>query len=395
MYPTGMCLAQKKSDGQESSGHKQPFVSRAGRLESIQALRAVAAVGVVFTHAITRISTVFPDTSDHSLFAGTGALTVGDAGVDLFFVISGFIILYVHRYDFGQSGAPPKFIVKRLLRVVPIYWFLTTIAVGILIFAPQLFRTHYSGIHLPWIIGSYLFLPVAPPGGIVSPVIGVGWTLNYEMFFYAVFAGALLLRKRLGLQLICLCFGSLVALGTLLKPSNPLLNFVTNWLLLDFLMGVAIAWWVLTKGKLSRAPRYILFSIGVVCLTATIVWTPPEEGPLRFLLWGIPTALIVFATSSANESERSLGRVTAVLGDASYSIYLFQFFALPAWAQAMRAVGAEALAFDANVLILTVLVTASGVGCWFLLERPLNRLARNFLEVRAFRLYYRRTATDG
>jgi exopolysaccharide production protein ExoZ len=202
---------------------------------------------------------------------------------------------------------------------------------GVLIFAPQLFRTHYSGIHLPWIIGSYLFLPVAPPGGSISPVIGVGWTLNYEMFFYAIFAGALLLPMRLGLQLICLCFGSLVALGTLLKSSNPLLYFVTNWLLLDFLMGVAIAWWVLTKGKLSRAPRFILFSIGVVCLTATIVWTPPEEGPLRFLLWGIPTALIVVATCSASESERSLGRITTVLGDAFYQFIFFSFLHSRLW----------------------------------------------------------------
>lgn len=369
----------------------------AGRLESIQALRAVAAVGVVFTHAITRMSTTFPRGSHHSFLTGDdGQLTVGDAGVDLFFVISGFIMLYVHRDDFGQPGAQLNFITKRLLRIIPIYWLLTTIAIFILIFAPQLFTTHHNGIDLRWIAGSYLFLPVAPPGGSsLTPVIGVGWTLDYEMFFYAVFAAALILPRRLGLRLVFLFLGSSVAVGTLLKSSSISLSFVTNCLLLDFLMGVAIAWWVLTKGKLSPATRYLSFSIGIAGLAATIVWTPPEEGPLRFLQWGIPAALIVFAICSASGPGGKLGRLMSVLGDSSYSIYLFQFFALPAWARAMQAVGMENIPFDASVLILTALVTASGVGCWFWLERPLGSLTRYFLRPGGSRFHQRSPATDG
>ena len=373
-----------------------PLASRAGRLASIQVLRAAAAVGVVFTHAITRIGTTFPRESSHSFLAdAAGQLTVGDAGVDLFFVISGFIMLYVHRDDFEKPDAYLNFVTKRLLRIVPIYWLLTTIAAALLIFAPQLFATHYNAIDLPWIAGSYLFVPVAPPGGSATPVVGVGWTLNYEMLFYAVFAGALLLPRRLGLQVVCMCFGSLVAVGTLLRPTGPLLGFVTNWLLLDFLMGIAIAWWVLTGGRLSRAARYILFLSGVACLAATIVWTPPEEGPLRFLLWGIPAALIVLAMCSASVPEGRVGKLASLLGDASYSIYLFQFFALPAWARAMRAVQAEAITFDVNVLILTILVTVSGVACWFLLERPLNSIARNLVRVAIARFRHRSRAADG
>jgi exopolysaccharide production protein ExoZ len=362
---------------QEVRDQDLPFVPRAARLESIQLLRAVAAVGVVFTHAITRVGATLPRGNYHSYFTdANGQLTVGDAGVDLFFVISGFIMLYVHRDDFGRPSASINFAKRRLLRIVPIYWFLTTIGVAFLIFAPQLFTTHYTGIDLPWIAGSYLFLPVAPPGGTISPVVGVGWTLNFEMFFYVVFAGALFLPRRHGLRFICLCFGSLVAVGSLLKPSSSLFGFLTNWLLLDFLMGLAIAWWVLTKGNLSRAARNILLSSGVVCIAATIVWTPPEVGPLRFLLWGIPAMLIVLASCGASASR---GKFVSLLGDASYSIYLFQFFALPAWARVMQAVGAQAIPFDVNVLILTILVTASGVGCWFLLERPLGNITRNFL----------------
>jgi len=216
---TGASLRADRND-QEVCGHDTPLALRGGRLDSIQVLRAVAAIGVVFTHAITRLSTSFPGASEHALFTGLGGqLTVGDAGVDLFFVISGFIMLHVHRNDFGRPGAPLRFMLRRILRIVPIYWLLTTLALVFLIFAPQLFTTHYRGIYLPWIVGSYLFLPIAPPDWNATPVVGVGWTLNYEMFFYAVFAGALLLPRRLGLQLIFVCFGILVGLGILWKLS--------------------------------------------------------------------------------------------------------------------------------------------------------------------------------
>lgn len=376
---TGASLRADRND-QEVCGHDTPLALRGGRLDSIQVLRAVAAIGVVFTHAITRLSTSFPGASEHALFTGLGGqLTVGDAGVDLFFVISGFIMLHVHRNDFGRPGAPLRFMLRRILRIVPIYWLLTTLALIFLIFAPQLFTTHYRGIYLPWIVGSYLFLPIAPPDWNATPVVGVGWTLNYEMFFYAVFAGALLLPRRLGLQLIFVCFGILVGLGILWKPSAPVLILVTNWLLFDFLMGIAIAWWLLSRGKLSRLPICALISLGIACLAATIVWPPPEEGPLRFLLWGIPAALVVFGMSSVSIPRGRFGGLMSVLGDASYSIYLFQFFALPAWARVMRAAGAEAIPFDAGVLILTALVTASGYACWLLLERPLGTVARSWL----------------
>jgi exopolysaccharide production protein ExoZ len=357
----------------------KPLAVRSGRLQSIQMLRAVAAIGVVFTHAITRIGATF-GISDRSFFSGAGGqLTMGDAGVDLFFVISGFVMLHVHRDDFEQPGAPWRFMRRRILRIVPIYWFLTTVALVFLIVAPQLFTTHYKGIYLPWIIGSYLFLPIAPPDWNATPVVGVGWTLNFEMFFYVVFAAALLLPRRLGLRLICLGFGSLVVLGSLWKPAAPIFGLVTNWLLLDFLMGLGIAWRMLSGARLSRTPICLSISIGVACLAATIAWPPPEQGPLRFLLWGIPAALIVFGMSRVSLPEGRATRLMSVLGDASYSIYLFQFFALPAWARVMRIAGAETLPFDANVLILTALVTATGYGCWLLLERPLGTVARSWI----------------
>ena len=262
---------------------------------------------------------------------------------------------------------------------MPIYWLLTTIAVFILVLAPQVFTTHYTGFDLPWIVGSYLFLPIAAPGREISPVVGVGWTLNYEMLFYAFFACALMLPRRGGLAFLYLCFGAAVAFGTILRPSNSWLGFLTNWLLLDFLAGVAIAWWVSTKGKLAPKASHMLLLAGGLGLAATIVWTPPEEGPMRFLFWGVPAALIVFALSSANLPEGKLSRFACFVGDASYSIYLFQFFALPLWARVMWSLGAESIPFDVNVLGLTALATATGLAGWFFIERPLGKLTRVLL----------------
>jgi exopolysaccharide production protein ExoZ len=356
--------------------HKAVAAQGIGRLQSIQALRAVAAVGVIFTHAITRIGITFPDKAHDSFLTRPGFLTIGDSGVDLFFVISGFIILYVHRSDFEKARAPLYFMAKRIFRVVPIYWFLTTVTVFLLAFAPQLFRTHYSGIDVPWIVGSYVFLPIPPPTGAAGPVIGVGWTLNYEMFFYCAFAVALLLSRTIGLQLVFLVLGALVIIGSLLQPANLFLSFATDWLLLDFLLGMAIAWRLLSRGPISLASRYAFLLVGTICLATTIVWTPPESGPLRFFLWGIPTALIVFAASSSRGSASPPARFLSILGDASYSIYLFQFFALPAWARMMQIFGFGRLPFEFNVVALTILVTASGLGCWIFLERPLTKLAQ-------------------
>jgi exopolysaccharide production protein ExoZ len=354
--------------------------SRGARLDSIQLLRAAAAIGVVFTHAITRIGVTFPQGDGASVFAGPrGQLTVGDAGVDLFFVISGLIMLHVHQNDFTRSGAPLRFMARRVLRIVPIYWLLTAVAVLFLIFAPGLFTTHYKSIDIPWIVGSFFFLPIAPPGGTMNPVVGVGWTLNYEMFFYGVFAIALFLPRRRGLQLIFLSLGALVVAGTVVPSSGPVFGFLTNWLLLDFLSGLAIAAWNLSERKLPVLIVLAAMLIGIGGLAVTIFVPPPEEGPLRFVGWGIPAALVVFAMRNVVISDGAFARFATVLGDASYSIYLFQFFTLPAWARIMRFAGAQAVPFDLNVILLTVLVTATGFAGWLLVERPVGRLARSWL----------------
>jgi exopolysaccharide production protein ExoZ len=345
---------------------------RPGQLLPVQMLRAVAAIGVVFTHAITRTSNSILHAGPHSVFANSvEQLTVGDAGVDLFFIISGFIMLYVHKNDFSKPGAPARFMTRRIFRIVPIYWLLTTAAIAVLIFAPQLYTIHYNRIDLGWIASSYLFVPGTIQGQPMTPVVTVGWTLNYEMLFYVVFAAALLLPRSRAIPALCVFFGCAVLAGVLFAPSNPWLMLATSWLLLDFLIGLGIACWVDNGGRLSMGARTLLLSIGLAGLAATVFWSPPEQGPLRLAGWGLPMAMIFFATCTMKLPGNRTTRTLGLLGNASYSIYLFQFFALPAWGLAMARLHARVLPFDVDVLILTALVTLSGLVFWLLVEQPI------------------------
>ena len=124
---------------------------------------------------------------------------------------------------------------------------------------------------------------------------------------------------------------------------------------------------------------FLLLTIGIACLAITVVWPPPEEGPLRFIAWGIPSAAIVLGVKSITIPSGFVASGAIALGDASYSIYLFQFFALPGWARVMRCAGAEAVPFDINVLVLTGLVAATGFVGWLLVERPIRKSTQSWL----------------
>src|SRR5262249_39672775 len=138
-------------------------------LDSLQALRAVAALSVVLYHID---------------FIGRGAF-----GVDIFFVLSGFIICHVTAAD------RQHFLLKRLIRIVPLYWARTLVVCALALAAPRLLQTTSDS----WmgLLKSLFFIPYEKESGRVYPVLFLGWTLNYEMFFYVVFSIALALRPAL------------------------------------------------------------------------------------------------------------------------------------------------------------------------------------------------------
>ena len=153
---------------------------------AIQVLRALAATAVVCAHfqmdlgRLLNARDALPD------------LTLGHAGVDLFFVISGFVMVYASEPMFGRAGGSWQFMTRRLIRIVPVYWLASTLYL-VMALAIPVFEKSYSTAS---VVASYLFIPWPRLDGIMQPLVGQGWTLNYEMFFYAIFAMAVSAPRR-------------------------------------------------------------------------------------------------------------------------------------------------------------------------------------------------------
>lgn len=211
-------------------------MSTGTQIRAIQALRAIAACAVVYVHAHNRVVTspdgrALPILSDHQAYTG-------QAGVDPFFVISGFLMAFLHLDQFGVHRASGRFLVRRLVRVVPLYWLLTAVALAIAAVAPSIFHASRT-LELPWILGNFAFVPWPNSAGSANRVITVAWTLDFEMYFYALFALALFMRHGLIVLSLLMLFSA--AAGVMFAPSHPWLQLLTSPMLLEFLAGVGVA----------------------------------------------------------------------------------------------------------------------------------------------------------
>jgi exopolysaccharide production protein ExoZ len=132
---------------------------------------------------------------------------IGAAGVDLFFIISGFIIVYASEPLFGKPAGPQVFFLRRLIRIAPLYWTVTAFFIVLFLASPNGFAATIaaSNTSIGAIIASFMFLPFARPDGTMFPLHSVGWTLNYEVFFYVIFEALLFYPGSALLQRLVFC----------------------------------------------------------------------------------------------------------------------------------------------------------------------------------------------
>ena len=295
------------------------------QIEPIQSLRAFAALAVVVGHAQTEA--LVAATKRGEVFAVSHLLPWG-AGVDLFFAISGFIMVVASERLFAAPGGTATFVTRRLTRIVPLYWLATTLYVAIQ-FAT---RKPVGGADL---VASYLFWPRDVYGdGVLRPIYALGWTLQYEMAFYALFAPAIGLPRRRAVVLVASVLAAGVAIGCAWPlPAGPL-AFWTQPIVLEFALGMAVG---LAWRKGFRLPAWARVGLGAAALAAlafdgldaahqAVTWITPTDGA-RVLSWGLPTALLVVAAAlgpRAASPRRLCG--TVALGDASYALYLVHPF---------------------------------------------------------------------
>ncbi len=314
------------------------------RLYGIQYLRAVAALGVVVFHAAERSGMHF---------------AIGAAGVDVFFVISGFI-MWVIATD--RAPSPAAFLRDRIERIAPLYWITTGIMIARALIGlfPNLRLTTW------YVLSSLAFIAShSPSTGDIWPVLVQGWTLNYEMFFYILFAMALFLPAKRRLSALAALFLALVAAGWLLHPETPVLKTWTDPLLLEFLAGMVIgkAW---LKGAVPSP------AVGLALLAAAVAGFAfvgiTYTGFNAFVLGPLAAALVLGVLSFEKRGAVARLPAAAYLGDASYSIYLWHTMAISVVAKA-----ASMLALPGPVAFAAAVIagTALGAAAHETLEKPI------------------------
>ena len=260
-------------------------------------------------------------------------------GVDIFFVISGFVMV---QSTAGRRITPSKFMLHRAQRIVPMYWLAT--------FAMMLQVDGQWGLKAK----SLLFIPAMNPKiNIMQPVLEPGWTLNYEMFFYLVFAVTLLLKEAHRFISLAIVFAALVLVGWLAEGSN-LFEFYARSIILEFVLGMAIA-----RSGL-RLPMI------AVPLGFAMMFSFQSLAIDRLLSLGVPAALIVAGALSC-EDRLPRWKFANLLGSASYSIYLFHILVLGMVVQISLYLGWSKTTFVA-VAIATIIL--AGCGIYWALERP-------------------------
>ncbi|SMQ60954.1 Peptidoglycan/LPS O-acetylase OafA/YrhL, contains acyltransferase and SGNH-hydrolase domains [Devosia lucknowensis] len=341
------------------------------RINAIQSLRAGAAIMVLASHALLYPYAI----ADQPLVFGR----LGWLGVILFFVVSGFIMVAVTGQGrFGARG----FLQRRILRVVPLYWAFTLAAAALALLVPSLFRTTvFDGQQLAM---SLAFIPFYNPTSHgLHPLYKLGWTLNYEMFFYVVFAMLAVLTARRRVLVLTLAFSGLSLVGLVAHPESAIPAFYTSYMPLAFVAG---AWLGLAhiEQRLQALPRSAALVLAAIGLAGLVEGFWFDRGVIEdaaaflgFLAFATAAVTLFVGFDSKLPSLKPLEQ----LGDASYSIYLVHIFAVAAIAGVLMRV-LEPQTVAAFVGIAAIAMGGGIIAGWAvyaLVEKPLMARLRRLI----------------
>lgn len=360
----------------------RPCVQR-GTLPSVQAWRGIAALLVVFAHAHSGAFTGAAKGGDlPSLGSHMDLLMLSAFGVDLFFVISGFIITYVSWGDFGDSSRVGTFARKRFIRIFPVYWvyltFLVLFYLVVKVYFPD--SIPLASLSVGDIVGSYFFVSttateVAGRWAGVFPAfynfyIPISWTLLFEVYFYTLVGLCLVLRRAFLIPVLLVAFGVGTVVFRAEFAANRFFWFLSDPILFEFLWGVLAC--VLIKGRVFKstglAVGMIVLSIGAVVATSF-----PAVPFFRCLSWGLPAFGLVFGCLVLEQNGALRVPVKLRdLGDASYSIYLIHFPLIRLCELTLTQTGLwNVLGGDVFVWVLFLMSIVLGQKAYVYLEKPL------------------------
>jgi exopolysaccharide production protein ExoZ len=296
---------------------------------------------------------------------------IGESGVDILFVVSGFLALYASFRPQNQPPAASSFLFRRLTRIYPFYW---TCLVGFIAiwFAGFL---HSRDLTAGAIVKSLLLIPSE------DTLMGLSWVLSYQVFFFLIFSATLPLRSRdasltIGSGLLML----VLAVANLL-PQGDLRDFFARPIIIEFCFGMLAARLFLVRNEQAPVATYwSLLAFAVLAIAPSFVPSPDAAGApglSRIVYWGLPAALLAITFASQKPRGSLSSRLGLLLGNASYAIYLAHFFVMIVYLKLLK----ETHLGDRSQTFIIPLVVAiciiAGLVAHFGIERPLQMLARS------------------
>ena len=361
----------KNSNIPLNTTHTPPKV----KLYSLQVIRAIASILVVLVHG----QLIFQQNLDRDFLFDIFAF--GGSGVDIFFVLSGFIIFYIHKKDIGNPSIIKDFLLKRIIRIYPIYWIILSGKILASVDVSNLAIANYNFLET---IKAFLLFP-QDRILLSEQFLGVSWTLSYEIFFYICFGLMIYFKPQYFLSV-----ASVWLLGVFLNfvnliniPSgNVLLEFFFDERHLEFILGCFaahiiannIVYW---KKSLVWSGLF-LYTLGAINIKYELIEIS------RVISIAIPITMIIIG-GVAWEINRGwkISSWLLLLGNASYSIYLFHGFIMNNLTKITEATGAINLVtsndflFSLFAILNALIAIAAGCVLYILIEKPLITFLRH------------------
>ena len=325
-------------------------------LALIQSYRGIAAVLVVLYHAEAAAQQYFGA-------SWLGVFDFGRAGVQFFFVLSGYIIYYVHREDVG-TGAVAPYLKKRATRVYPLYVLVTLVLAPVFFLVPSFGEPYHRDP-----AALLMSLALIPQGH--QPHLAVAWTLVHEVIFYALFA-TLILNRTVGRYVLGAWLAAVIVANVMTSDIPYPLAYLLSANNLLFGLGMLTAACQLRGG-------WPTFLLGNAAFLATGLITQTNEGALVILSYGLASAAILSTAASLDAYFKH--RAMRALGDASYAIYLTHYPAISVVCKIMSMLGiaSTSIAFAISSLVAVI----GGVAIHYWIEVPLLGFFRHRRRVQA------------
>ena len=343
--------------------------------DSIQALRGLAALFVVFQHV--------------------RFLNFGAFGVDIFFCISGFMIM------FTTEKSTKYFFRKRLIRILPLYYLMTLGTYLLLLLFPSMFQQPRHDFS--YLVKSLLFIPFDIGGGVIQPLVRIGWTINCEMLFYLLFFIAFHISMKYR-GLICSAFlVILVGIVQIFAPVisswqspigsvlSPILIFYGDPVMLEFLFGILVYY---LQNRMKGMPAIQIHTLHPVLQTVSLIsavcipvifcllayFTPRINviGFRRLPQWGL-AALLLLVLAFLAGLQLSMPRFFVQLGNISYSLYLVHYYPVLLLDRVVFDFSSLSALSVAGLIISVVISIVLAYLCWILIERKFTGWLRRIL----------------